>query len=196
MLQQHHINPICQNFVALRKSVFRKQIFRWYRNIISICKKKIKNGQIGPLTVTKKFRELHSFSKFLLEEWCDRLEDESKTSSFKDYFEPYLKQLVKEKELARMIPLEHIDRLLTASAENHMVYTILTLMYRAGLSSTEIIALKGPEDFVQYGDGLYVFLKGRQEPCYIPEDAKEFCFLIWKNGKKEDPFFIIGAKIL
>ena len=28
--------------------------------------KKIKNGQIGPLTVTKKFRELHSFSKFLL----------------------------------------------------------------------------------------------------------------------------------
>ena len=60
---------------------------------------------------------------------------------------------VKEKELARMIPLEHIDRLLTASAENHMVYTILTLMYRAGLSSTEIIALKGPEDFVQYGGG-------------------------------------------
>ena len=40
MLQQHHINPICQNFVALRKSVFRKQIFRMYRNIISICKKR------------------------------------------------------------------------------------------------------------------------------------------------------------
>lgn len=27
-------------FVALRKSVFRKQIFRMYRNIISICKKR------------------------------------------------------------------------------------------------------------------------------------------------------------
>ena len=51
------------------------------------------------MTVTKKFRELHSFSKFLLEEWSDRLEDESKTSSFKDYFEPYLKQLVKEKRV-------------------------------------------------------------------------------------------------
>ncbi len=37
---KHHINPICQNFVALRKSVFRKQIFRMYRNIISICKKR------------------------------------------------------------------------------------------------------------------------------------------------------------
>ncbi len=85
-----------------------------------------------------------------------------------------------------MIPLEHIDRLLTASAENHMVYTILTLMYRAGLSSTEIIALKGPEDFVQYGDGLYVFLKGRQEPCYIPEDAKEILFSYleeWEEGR-------------
>ena len=132
----------------------------------------------------------------MLEEWSDRLEDESKTSSFKDYFEPYLKQLVKEKELARMIPLEHIDRLLTASAENHMVYTILTLMYRAGLSSTEIIALKGPEDFVQYGDGLYVFLKGSKSRVIYRKMQKKFCFLIWKNGKKEDPFFIIGAKIL
>ena len=59
-------------------------------------------------------------------------------------------------------------------------------MYRAGLSSTEIIALKGPEDFVQYGDGLYVFLKGRQEPCYIPEDAKEILFSYleeWEEGR-------------
>ena len=154
--------------------------------ILKGLQKKSQKISTQHLTVTKKFRELHSFSKFLLEEWSDRLEDESKTSSFKDYFEPYLKQLVKEKELARMIPLEHIDRLLTASAENHMVYTILTLMYRAGLSSTEIIALKGPEDFVQYGDGLYVFLKGRQEPCYIPEDAKEILFSYleeWEEGR-------------
>lgn len=173
-------------FCRFTEKCFQETDFSDVQKYYIYMQKKIKNGQIGPLTVTKKFRELHSFSKFLLEEWSDRLEDESKTSSFKDYFEPYLKQLVKEKELARMIPLEHIDRLLTASAENHMVYTILTLMYRAGLSSTEIIALKGPEDFVQYGDGLYVFLKGRQEPCYIPEDAKEILFSYleeWEEGR-------------
>ena len=77
----------------------RKDVERYYR----MMGKKVEEGKISPLTLTKKFRELHSFSKFLLEEWSDRLEDESKTSSFKDYFEPYLKQLVKEKELARMI---------------------------------------------------------------------------------------------
>ena len=46
--------------------------------------------------------------------------------------------------------------------------------------------MKGPEDFVQYGDGLYVFLKGRQEPCYIPEDAKEILFSYleeWEEGR-------------
>lgn len=114
MLQQHHINPICQNFVRFTEKCFQETDFSDVQKYYIYMQKKIKNGQIGPLTVTKKFRELHSFSKFLLEEWSDRLEDESKTSSFKDYFEPYLKQLVKEKELARMIPLEHIDRLLTA----------------------------------------------------------------------------------
>ena len=88
-------------FCRFTEKCFQETDFSDVQKYYIYMQKKIKNGQIGPLTVTKKFRELHSFSKFLLEEWSDRLEDESKTSSFKDYFEPYLKQLVKEKELAR-----------------------------------------------------------------------------------------------
>ena len=172
-------------FCRFAGKCFRETDFSDVQKYHAYMQKKIKNGQIAPLTVTKKFRELHSFAKFLLEEWNDGSDIEAKTGLCKDYFEPYLKQLVKEKELARMIPLEHMDQLLTAASENHMVYTILTLMYRVGLSSTEIIALKGPEDFVQYEDGLYVFLKGRQEPCYIPEDAKKILFSYleeWEEG--------------
>ena len=139
------------------------------------------------MTVTKKFRELHSFSKFLLEEWSDRLEDESKTSSFKDYFEPYLKQLVKEKELARMIPLEHIDRLLTASAENHMVYTILTLMYRAGLSSTEIIERAGRFCTV-WRRIVCVFKRKARAVLYTGRCKRNFVFLFGRMGRRKIPF--------
>lgn len=64
-----------------------------------------------------------------------------------------------------------MDALLKAASDDLTAYTILTLMYRAGLSSTEITKLSGPEDFVMYGEDGYVLLSGRQEPCYIPQDA-------------------------
>lgn len=86
-------------FCRFTEKCFQETDFSDVQKYYIYMQKKIKNGQIGPLTVTKKFRELHSFSKFLLEEWSDRLEDESKTSSFKDYFEPYLKQLDKGKRV-------------------------------------------------------------------------------------------------
>ena len=56
--------------------------------------------------------------------------------------------------------------------------------------------MKSRKIFVQYGDGLYVFLKEGKSRVIYRKMQKKFCFLIWKNGKKEDPFFIIGAKIL
>ena len=79
----------------------------------------------------------------------------------------------KERGLARSVPVEHMDALLDAASEDLMAYTILTLMYRAGLSSTEVAGINGPEDFVIYGDDGYVLLAGREEPCYIPGDAWE-----------------------
>ena len=127
-------------------------------------KKRIERGIISPLTVTKKFRELHSFFKFAEEETGD-------AAAYKDYFYPYLKNMEKEKGLARSIPVEDMDALLKAASDHLASYTILTLMYRAGLSSTEITGLNGPEDFALYGEDAYVLIPGRNEPCYIPQDA-------------------------
>lgn len=129
-------------------------------------KKRIESGRISPLTVTKKFREIHSFLQFAEDETGD-------ARAYRDYFYPYLKNMEKEKGLARSIPVEDMDALLKAASDDLAVYTILTLMYRAGLSSTEIAGLSGPEDFVLYGDDGYVLLPGRKEPCYIPQDAWE-----------------------
>lgn len=152
-------------------------------------KTNIQNGKIAPLTVTKKFRELHSFAQFFQEECSEEKIVETDSILREDYFAPYLKRLAKEKDLARMIPVEHVDQLLRAASENRMVYTILTLMYRVGLSSTEITALKGPEDFAQYEEDLYVFLSGRNEPCYIPEDAKIILFSYLEEWEGETSLF-------
>ena len=138
----------------------RKDVERYYR----MMGKKVEEGKISPLTLTKKFRELHSFASFLTEEGY---------ASGEDYFYPYLKHLKKEDRLAKSIPVEHMDALLSAASENLMCYAILSLMYRAGLSSTEISGLNGPDDFILQGSDVYVILSGREESCFIPEDVWE-----------------------
>ena len=125
------------------------------------------NGDISRITLTKKFRELHSFAAFLAE--CGRASGEGG----RDDFYPYLRNMIKESPRADSIPVEHMDRLLHAASKDYMAYTMLTLMYRAGLTSTELIALKGEGDFIEYGEDIYVSLLSRKEPCYIPQDAWE-----------------------
>ena len=105
----------------------REDVERYFRRM----EKRIEKGEISPLTVTKKFRELHSFARFLKEEGEVCAED---------YFYPYLKNMKKEDRLAKSVPVEHMDALLGAASDNIMCYAILSLMYRAGLSSTEIAA--------------------------------------------------------
>ncbi len=144
------------------KDTKRGDVERYY----AFMRNKIENGRISPLTVTKKFRELHSFLQFAAKECDDRTE-------YKDDFYPYLKSMEKERNLARSVPVDEMDALLEAASEDLMSYTILVLMYRAGLSSMEIAGMDGPEDLVMYGDEGYVLVSGREEPVYIPPDAWE-----------------------
>ena len=88
-----------------------------------------------------------------------------------DFFYPYLKTMTKESALAGSVPVEDMDALLKAASDDMMAYTILVLMYRAGMTSTEIIRISGENDFIEFDDGIYVMLSGREEPCYIPDDA-------------------------
>lgn len=137
-------------------------------------KEKTSAGRLSPLTLTKKFRELHSFAQFLIKE----------NVCSEDFFYPYLREMKKESPLARSIPVEDMDALFEAASDDKMCYAILTLMYRAGLSSTEITELKGRENFVRKGEEIWALLPNRKEPCYVPDDA-------WKileeyMGERED----------
>lgn len=139
----------------------REDVKRYYDQMTE----RVRSGRISPITRTKKFRELHSFASFLMEQ------GEYMPGSEFDFFYPYLKNMKKETIRACSVPVEDMDALLRAASDDLMAYTILTLMYRAGLTSTEIIELKGENDFAGYEQGALAMLKSRQEPCYIPEDA-------------------------
>ncbi len=145
-------------------------------------KAKIEDGRISPLTVTKKFRELHSFLQFAAEE-------SGEPETYQDFFYPYLKTMEKEKDLARSVPVQDMDALLKAASEDLAVYTILTLMYRAGLSSTEITGLNGAENFVCYGEDVFVLLDGREKPCYIPGDVWEIVMEYMERREDYPSFF-------
>lgn len=127
---------------------------------------KVREKKIQPATMAKKFRELHSFAEFI----CENKEKYRVRQSYEDVFYPYLKRVAKQEKYTKSIPVEELDRLLKAAEEDIMAYTILVLLLRVGLSSTEMIGLK-PEDFSAYDNGVYVAVEGRKEACFIPEDV-------------------------
>ena len=131
-----------------------------------IMTEKTKRGELQPGTPAKKFRELHSFADFL----CRERERYGLPDTLQDYFYSYLPRLARQEKYARVIPVEDVDKLLKAAEEDRMAYTILVLMYRAGLSSTEICALR-PEDIGVYENGTFAVPEGRQAGVYVPDDA-------------------------
>ncbi len=171
------IGEFCRFCKKSFRDVTEKDVRRYY----GFMKERAGSGEISPLTVTKKFRELHSFAQFL--------EEQGENRGPRDFFYPYLKHMEKERKLARSVPVEDMDRLLDAASDNQIEYTILTLMYRAGLASTEIAALNGEEDFVIYGEDSFALLSGREEPCYIPKDAWEILMDYMEQREKYPSLF-------
>lgn len=154
-----------QEFCRLMGKTFEKCSSDDVKKYYDRMTEQVKAGRLSRITLTKKFRELHSFASFLMEEV------EYLPGKERDFFYPYLKLMPKESALAGSVPVEDMDALLQAASDDMMAYTILVLMYRAGMTSTEIIGISGEDDFLEYRDGVCVMLSGREEPCYIPNDA-------------------------
>lgn len=127
---------------------------------------RVEQGELKPATMAKKFRECHSLAEYMTENKGKyNISDE-----FEDFFYPYLTRVAKQEKFAKAIPVEEIDKLFQVSQTNMMVYMIFILLYRVGLSSTEIIEIQ-LQDIEQYTDGIYVWVKNRKEACYLPEDV-------------------------
>lgn len=129
-------------------------------------KGKESSGTIHMSTLTKKLWELHSFASFAVE----RRGEFSVPEEFEDYFMDWLKHVKPQAKFVHSVPVADMDKLYKAAQEDCMAYTIIALLHRAGLSSTEIISLK-KEDFSVYDNGTFAFITHRQDVCYIPEDV-------------------------
>ena len=136
-----------------------RNYFEWLMN-------RVEKQELKPATMAKKFRECHSLAEYMIE----NREKYEVAEGFEDYFYPFLTRVAKQEKLAKSIPIEEIDKLLEVSQKDLKAYVILILLYRIGLSSTEIVEIK-PEDIEQYSDGYYVWIKSRNEACYLPDDV-------------------------
>lgn len=149
---------------------------------------RVTKGLLKGSTVSKKFRELHSFAQYI----CEREEVKCLQPEFLDLYEPYLKLLEKQEKLAKFVPVQDIDKLFEAAKENRMVYCIFAFLYRMGMSSTEIVKLV-PNDFCRYENGMYVEIEGRRELVYVPEDVEEI-FLSYLEERQDRPWLFYNQR--
>lgn len=148
-------------------------------------KKKVEQGIIQGNTMSKKFNELHSFASFI----SDNRNKYNIPDTFRDFFFEYLKVVDKQEKLAKTIPLDHMDRLLTAAQDNMMAYCIFTLLQRTGMASTDIIKLKR-DSFAIYDNGVYAFLQGTERVFYIPDDVYKVLDEYLQSGNENECLFV------
>ena len=120
-------------------------------NYYAIQQKKINEKELQPSTVAKKIRELNSLSAYIEE----NKEYYHIKDNYQNHFAAYLPHIEKMSKFAHSVPIEDIDKLLIAAQSDYMVYCIITLLYRMGLSSTEIVELM-PEHFTIYDNGVHI----------------------------------------
>lgn len=149
-----------KNFIQIN-SLDVKELFAWFSH-------RVEQGEIKPATMAKKFREYHSLAQYI----CENAEKYGIQEDYEDYFYPYLTKVAKQEKFAKAVPIEEIDKLFEMAQQDIKVYLIFLLLFRVGLSSTEIIEIK-VKDIEQYADGVYVWITNRKEACYLQEDVVE-----------------------
>lgn len=154
------MNLLQKDFLKITK----KDVQEYY----TYLQDKIAERKLQPITVAKKIKEAHSLADFILQ----NREKYGVKKTYKDEFAPYIKLVAKQEPFVNSVPVEHIDKLFLEAQNDKMAYSVLALLHRVGLSSTEIINLK-IDNLGIYDDGAYAFIESRKEYCFIPEDVLE-----------------------
>lgn len=181
---QTDIAEIMEYFQADFLQIRNEKVKEYYE----VLQNKVREDEIQPATMAKKFRELHSFAGYI----CENRERYGIDAGYQDDYYPYLKLVAKQEKFAKSVPVEQIDRLLKAAEEDLMAYCIIVLLYRAGLSSTEIAGLRA-EDLAMYENGVYAKVMDREDLCYIPEDV--FVVLnLYMERRVENPYLFYNSR--
>lgn len=131
---------------------------------------KVKQDLLRLTTVKKKIKELHKFSDFIIEIAQQELVKIPHT--FDNFFYRYAVQYFAEEEIKKVPTLTEIDKLMDVAKNDIMTYTILAIVERIGLKSTDICNLK-PNDIIRDGKESFLIIKRKKEReiRLIPEDV-------------------------
>lgn len=130
--------------------------------------KRVKEENLQMTTMKKKIKELHKFSDFIVK----NRENYSVPAIFDNFFYRYAVEYFSDEELKKVAVLPDVDKLFDATKDNLMLYTILAIVYRIGLKSTEICSLK-EKDVIADPKGVYLIIRkeDKQKVKYVPEDV-------------------------
>lgn len=147
---------------------------------------KVKDRKIQLVTVKKKIKEIHKFSEFITEKKKEYLIPDS----FDNYFYQYAVQYFKDEELVTIPTLQDVDKIMDAAKDDLMVYTILTIVQRIGLRSTEICNLK-PDHIVADPNGVFIILRREKDEQlrFVPEDVVQILELYLEKREKKEYLF-------
>lgn len=151
-------------------------------------KKKVEESELRNKTLEKKLKELHAFAEFVL----GQKNEYEIADSFQDYFYNYLIYFDQEDKVKEVFPIEDLDKMLKATEEEKMSYTILVLFYRMGLLSTDICAIK-PGDFVEREGERYLILREKKEVVYIPHDVAEI-LKCYEEMREENEYYFFNGR--
>lgn len=149
--------------------------------------KRIRNGELKHSTVKKKIKELHKFSDFITEN-RDMYEI---PSNFDNYFYKYAVNYFSEDIVPETISVKELDALFSAAQDDWMEYTILTLVCRMGLKSTQVMELR-EEDIILEQDNGYISIS-KNDIRYIPEDVAAILHS-YKKMRKPNPYFFFNSR--
>ena len=137
-------------------------------------------GRIKGITKAVKIRWMDSLFLFLYEN------KDVFGINTNPYFKKYLGSLEKVSPVAKMVPLENIDKLFQAAKDDIMDYCILMMLFRAGFTTTEVSDMR-PEDLAAYENGVYAMAGGY--PRLIPEDAAEVLETYFEKRRDSEYLF-------
>ena len=147
-----------KDFIDVR----HEDVERYYIELDS----RVRERKLAPSTMAKKIRELNSLSSFIY----NHKETLGVTATYQNHFQEYIYLVEERSEQANSIPIDEINQLLTAAENDIQSYCIISMIYRMGLSSTEICSLD-LSDICVYENGVYLNVKNRKNKLFVPEDV-------------------------
>ena len=167
----YYLNDIREFSFAINKPFYmatQNDVAQYYEKM----RYEIAEKEIAASTVLRKFRVLSRFANE-----ATKMDIYPKDAAMRrNYFIQYVAMLRRydTARRARKMNINQIDRLLGSAAEDPVLYTIIALICRLGMSVPEVCGLSGKDIYKGNGESWYIGIirNKKRYLVYVPEDVR------------------------